>query len=239
MHRFSEVQLLRAAACLPAALLLNAASSPESSVSPRVMDSYGKLPLSFEANRGQTAREVKFLSRGRGYTLFLTEGAAAVLSLHGKEANAVLRMKLGGANAHARVTGADPLPGKSNYFIGNDPSQWRADIPTYGAVKYTGVYPGIDLVYHGNQQLLEYDFVVAPGADPRAIDIRFQGAQKLRVNSDGALVIGLGGNEVIEHRPAASPGCWRASDRDAPPGSGARSARRRTARGTAPAARAP
>jgi hypothetical protein len=110
-------------------------------------------------------------------------------------------MKLQGANARASVTGADALPGKSNYFTGSDPSQWRTDVPTYGAVKYAGVYPGIDLVYHGNQRLLEYDFLVAPGADPRAIGIRFQGARKLTVNRDGELVIGLGGSEVIEHAP--------------------------------------
>ena len=201
MHRFSKMQLLRAAGLPAAALLLGAASRPETTVSPRVLDAYGKLPLSFEANRGQAARQVKFLSRGRGYTLFLTEGPGALLSLHGREGNAALRMTLRGANAHAPVSGADALPGKSNYFIGNDPGQWRTDIPTYGAVKYTGVYSGIDLVYHGNQQLLEYDFVVAPGADPRAIDIRFQGAQELSVNGDGALVIGLGGDEVVEHAP--------------------------------------
>jgi hypothetical protein len=110
-------------------------------------------------------------------------------------------MKLAGANARAGVTGADALPGKSNYFIGSDPSQWRTNVPTYGAVKYAAVYPGIDLVYHGNQRLLEYDFLVAPGADPRAIGIRFQGARKLTVNGDGALVIGFGGSEVIEPAP--------------------------------------
>jgi len=166
-----------------------------------VTESYGKLPMSFEANRGQTDARVKFLSRGLGYTLFLTGDAAAVFSLHGQEANAVLRMKLGGASAHAGVTGAAPLPGKSNYFIGKDPRQWRTNVPTYAAVKYTAVYPGIDLVYHGNQRLLEYDFVVAPGTDPRVIDIGFQGARKLSVNGDGALVIGVGGSEVIEHAP--------------------------------------
>ncbi len=175
-------------------------TAPASPKRPQVMDSYGKLPLSFEANQGQTDRRVKFLSRGSGYSLFLTQDSA-VLSLHGKKQNAALRMKLVGANAHAGVAGAEALPGKSNYFIGNDPKLWRTNVPTYAAVKYSGVYPGVDLVYHGNQRLLEYDFVVAPGADPRAIDLRFQGARKLTVNRDGALVIGMGGDEVIEHAP--------------------------------------
>jgi hypothetical protein len=200
MHYFQDMKLFCAGALLPAALLFGAAPRTDPAPSPRVMDSYGKLPLSFEANRGQTARQVKFLARGPGYTLFLTPDAA-VLSLHGQKANAVLRMKLAGANARASVTGADALPGKSNYFIGSDPSQWRTNVPTYGAVKYAAVYPGIDLVYHGNQRLLEYDFLVAPGADPQAIGIRFQGARKLTVNGEGALVIGLGGSEVIEPAP--------------------------------------
>ena len=200
MHYFQDMKPFRACALLPAALLLGAAARTEPALPPRVVDSYGKLPLSFEANRGQTAPQVKFLARGPGYTLFLTPDAA-VLSLGRQKTNAVLRMKLQGANAPASVTGADALPGKSNYFIGSDPNQWRTNVPTYGAVKYAAVYPGIDLVYHGNQRLLEYDFLVAPGADPQAIGIRFQGARKLTVNRDGALVIGLGGTEVIEPAP--------------------------------------
>ena len=122
---------------------------------PHVIETYGKLPLSFEANQGQTDSRVKFLSRGSGYTLFLTQDSA-VLSLHGKKTNAALKMKIVGANRHAKVAGADGLPGKSNYFVGNDPKQWRTNVPTYASVKYTGVYPGIDLLYHGNQRLLEY-----------------------------------------------------------------------------------
>ena len=162
MHHFQDKKLLRAGVFLPVALLLSAAA--RTSPPPRTVDSYGKLPLSFETNRGQTARQVKFLARGPGYTLFLT-GDAAVLSLRREKADAILRMKLAGANTRASVTGADALPGKSNYFIGGDPSQWRTNVPTYSAVKYAAVYPGIDLVYHGNQRLLEYDFVVAPGAE--------------------------------------------------------------------------
>jgi hypothetical protein len=189
-------------AILPAAVLLSVGTmlSARLPVHPQVMESYGKLPLSFEANQGQTDQQVKFLARGPGYSLFLT-GDSAVLSLRQQKTNAVLRMKLLGANAHAAVAGANELPGKSNYFTGSDPKQWRTNVPTYGAVKYAGVYPGIDLVYHGDQRLLEYDFVLAPGADPRAIDLRFQGARKLTVNDQGALVISVGGSKVIEHAP--------------------------------------
>ena len=167
---------------------------------PQVMESYGKLPLSFEANQGQTYSRVKFLSRGSGYALFLTEDSA-VLSLSENKVHAALQMKLLGANVHAAVKGVEELTGRSNYFVGKDARRWRANIPTYASVQYTGVYPGIDLVYHGNQRLLEYDFVVAPGADPRAIDLRFQGQKKLSVSRDGALVLAIGESEVIEHPP--------------------------------------
>src|SRR6266568_2552631 len=173
----------------------------------RLAESYGKIPLSFEANQGQTDPRVKFLSRGSGYTLFLTSDEA-VLALrsqkpdaalseakgarsqkdksrqssvvssqlqkptdHGQRTTDSLRMKLVGANQAANVTALEELPGKSNYFVGNDPKKWRTDVPTYGKVKYEGVYPGVDLVYYGNQRQLEYDFVVAPGADPKAITL--------------------------------------------------------------------
>ncbi|MEE8256395.1 MAG: hypothetical protein V3R60_00770, partial [Acidobacteriota bacterium] len=150
---------------------------------PRVVANYAQLPLFFEANRGQADSSVKFLSRGRGYTLFLTTGEA-ILSLREpeegtqsrsstvapdaqSERSTVLRMKLAGANPEPQVTGLEELPGKSNYFQGNDPGKWLTQVPHYARVKYEEVYPGIDLVYYGTkQQQLEYDFVVAPGADP-------------------------------------------------------------------------
>lgn len=210
MRHFQSVKLLRAGAfCVPALLFSVGAqlraqnvqmAGGESGTKAHVVESYGKLPLSFEANRGQTDTQVKFLARGAGYGLFLTSDSA-LLSLRGERSNSALRMQLLGANRHAAIAGANELPGKSNYFVSRDPKQWRTNVRTYAAVQYTGVYPGIDLVYHGNQRLLEYDFVVAPGADPRKIDLRFHGADKLTVNSDGALVMAVGENEVIEPAP--------------------------------------
>jgi hypothetical protein len=160
-----------------------------------VAAAYGKLPLSFEANQGQTDRRVKFLSRGPGYGLFLTP-TGAVLSLRagtdrlGKknsalpisriqkpllQKSAVLCMRLEHANSNAKISGLDELAGKSNYFIGKDPTKWRRNIPTFGKVKYQQVYPGVDLVYYGNQRQLKYDFVLQPGADPQQIELRFDG----------------------------------------------------------------
>ena len=101
----------------------------------------------------------------------------------------VLRMKLRNANTAATVTGLDELAGKSNYFIGNDPAQWRTNVPTYAKVKYEGIYPGMDLVYYGNQRQLEYDFIVAPGADPRRIAFDVLGAKRIRQDVHGDLVV--------------------------------------------------
>ena len=105
-------------------------------------------------------------------------------------------MQLAGANRAASATGAGPLPGKSNYFVGNDPAKWHRDIPQFARVRYQDVYPGVDLVYYGNQGQLEYDFEVAPGADPSAIALRFQGQEKARLDGGGNLVLATGNGEV-------------------------------------------
>ena len=148
------------------------------------------VPLSFEPNQGQADSTVQFLSRGSGYALFLAPGevvlnlerqqpAAAAAAGQTPEAASVdtLRMSLIGANPKASPVGLAPQPGVVSYFIGNDPKKWRSGIPTYGKVKYPQVYPGVDLVFYGNQRQLEYDFVVAPGADPSRIAWRIDGAR--------------------------------------------------------------
>jgi len=224
-------------------LLGGASHSPEATtaaVRKQVAQNYGKLPLSFEPNAGEINGNVKFLSRGHGYELFLTADQA-VLALRepGKPAPAlkggkyagpqgpkaallakhaaaptqdsVLRMSLLSANPNARVVGMDELPGKTNYFIGNDPKKWRTNVPTYAQVKYANVYPGVDLVYYGNQSgQLEYDFVVAPGADPAAIKLGVQTdrvhaatqhASALRLAANGDVMVTAYGGEVRFHKP--------------------------------------
>lgn len=215
----------------------------------RVAANYGRLPLTFEANRGQTARQVKFLSRGAGYTVFLTKNAAMLglkktssgeprlgrarlplpalndpsqpmALLRGPAAvgpereaeppardaasstGAVVRMRLIGADPKVRIVGAEELPGKSNYLIGNNPKKWRTDVPNYAKVKYRGVYPGVDLVYYGNQRQLECDFVVAPGADPATIRLGIDARNsKVEIAKNGDLVIRLGEKEVRFRKP--------------------------------------
>jgi len=167
---------------------------------------FGQLPLSFEENRGQTDPRVKFLSRGQGYTLFLTD-RDAVFSLQrpGRAAAnraEVIRLRLLEAKQPASVTGADPLPGKTNYLLGNNAASWPTGVGTFQRVVYRGVYPGIDLIYYGTRGQLEYDFVVAPGADARSIHFAVQGADGVAVDSDGDLVLRAGGGEVRLHAPA-------------------------------------
>jgi uncharacterized repeat protein (TIGR01451 family) len=166
---------------------------------------FGKVPLSFEANRGQTDARVDYLSRGKGYTLFLTRGQA-VLRL---EKDSLLRMKLKGASGTAAASGVDRLPGVANYFQGHDPSQWRTRIPTYQKVKYTGVYPGVDLVYYGNQGRLEHDFIVAPRADPSTIVLTFEGVQP-RIDRQGDLCLTIDGRELQFQKPVVYQSAYQA-----------------------------
>jgi len=187
---------------------------------------YGSLPLSFELNEGQTDRRVQFLARGQGYSLFLTTGEAVLALPKGRQSSVatrqlqetdnelqtsgVLRMKFIGANPNAAITGSDELPGKSNYFIGRDPRGWHTDVPTYAQVRYQGLYPGVDLVYHGRQGELEYDFVVAPGMDPRQVRFRIVGAERVGLNGAGELVLATKGGVAVLRRPKA----WQGSGAD-------------------------
>jgi len=202
---------------------------------------YGRFPLSFEANQGQTDGRVKFLSRGSGYSLFLTPTEAVMtLKSFSRESQArgqnvlaghlgllsaraangflqkkggadlqdkpavqetVLRMKLVGANPAPKMLGVNELSGKSNYFIGDDPKKWHRNVPTYAKVNYQRVYAGVDLVYHGTQGKLEYDFVVVPGADPGVIGLRFEGAERLEIDAQGNLVLRTAAGELRQHKP--------------------------------------
>ncbi len=175
------------------------------------------LPLNFEPNVGQTDVSVKYLVHGGRQTLFLT-GDHAVLRLSNTDASiprarniqqltarntqaAALRMRFRNSRQPAAIEALDPLPGKINYIIGKNPANWHTDIPTYGRVAYRGVYPGIDLVYYGTQGALEYDFVAQPGADTRAIQVDFEGADGMQVNADGDLVLQTAAGAVRWKKP--------------------------------------
>jgi cell division septation protein DedD len=173
-------------------------------------------------NQGQTDARVKFLSRGSSYNLFLTPAGAALdlhrtdepvsrkMSFAGRKAakardvkreRAVVRLQFVGANREARARGVDELEGKSNYFVGSDPKRWLAGVPNYGRVEFEGVYRGVDVVYYGSGGQLEYDFRVAPKADPRVIKLNFEGARRLELDEQGDLLLHVGGELIRQRRP--------------------------------------
>lgn len=182
-----------------------AANNPAkpSAVKLSLSENYGKLPLSFESNVGQTAKAVKFLSRGNGYTMFLT-ATEAVFSLRQageKKSRAVWRLQLAGANPSAPVEGQESLPGKVNYMIDSDRSQWHTGIPTFRKVQYRDVWPGVDMVWYGTQNQLEYDFVIKPGSDLGQVRLLFDGADNLRIDESGKLVVNVSDEEMVQHAP--------------------------------------
>jgi len=176
------------------------------------------LPLNFELNQGQTHKRVKFLARSEGYVLFLTS-TEAVMALDnpaahrkGKEdldareekprpPRSIVRMKLEGANPAPQIEGLDPLTTRSNYFAGADPTAWRTNIPNYARVRYSQVYPGIDMVYYGDARRLEYDFIIAPGSDPETIEIAF--GQDFEIDRMGDLVLHTKQGDVRQSKPTA------------------------------------
>ena len=156
-----------------------------------------QLPLTFEVNQGQTDDRVDFLARGPGYNIFLT-ATEAVFALPRAPA---MRMQLIGSAADPQVQGVDALPGKVNYFRGQDAASWQTQVPIYRRVKYSAVYPGIDLVYYGQPQQLEYDFIVAPGADPGTIKLGFAGVEQTTVDARGDLVLKTAGGPLRFQKP--------------------------------------
>jgi len=177
---------------------------------------FAGLPLIFEPNQGQANLDAadaraKFVTRGSGYSLFLGAEGAILSTVSREQSKGAsrhelltrvdsLQMKLVGANPNAPVTGDERLPGKSNYFLGNDPANWRRGVPQFARVRYEDVYPGINLVFYGNQGHLEYDFQVAPGSDPGQAQLEFNGSKGLELKN-GALVVRSEGGSVRLQAP--------------------------------------
>ncbi len=188
---------------------------------------YAALPLGFEPNQGQTDPQVKYMARGGGYTLFLTgreavfsfiskassgensasRGVSRLIAKHRHELQrdsvAVMRMRLVNGNPRAQVHPSASLPGKTNYYLGNDPKKWQTGVPQFARVSYKSVYPGVDLAFYGQQSRLEFDFIVAPGSSPAPIDLAFSGAQHMATDASGNLVVSSGVRNVVLHKPIA------------------------------------
>jgi hypothetical protein len=179
------------------------------------------LPVAFEANHGQAAAPFRFIANGRGCS-FLLAPDEAVIALARTEAGRsfaaehrgnpdpsatttvrTVGLRLAGANPRAPGAGFDALPGRVNYFLGSDPAAWQAGVPMFAKVHFREVYPGVDVVYYGHDRQLEFDFIVAPGADATPIAFEIIGAEKVRVEANGDLVMKLGGEELCQHKPVA------------------------------------
>lgn len=175
-----------------------------SATASRVTEAFGRLPLTFESNTGQADPQVKFISRGNGFSFYLSP-AEAILDLQGRARASTtrLKMKLEGADALARIRGDEKQPARTNYFVGNSPDRWRANIPTWSRVRVEDIYPGIDLIYYGNRQSLEYDYIVSPGAKVSSISMAFEGAEKICIDKNGDLVLTTPGGEVRHKKPFA------------------------------------
>ena len=165
---------------------------------------FGDLPLSFTPNEGQTGARGRFVAQGPGYSLSLGPSGAELGLTRSKGAPRTLAMSFVGARPDPAIAGAEKLPGVVNSYVGDDPDGWRAGIPTFGAVRYEEPWPGISVEFHGNQSELEYDFLLAAGADPSRIRLDYEGAQALRIRDDGALVAAMpGGGRVTQAAPVS------------------------------------
>ena len=168
-----------------------------------VQSSAPRIPLAFAPNVGQTDRVVDYVARGSGYTIFLTRQEAVIALRGSRGKRAVVRLRLRDASAGTRPEPLDRLPGRVNYFVGDRPDRWRRDIPTFARVLYRDVYPGIDVVYYGNERRLEYDFHVSPGSSPGRIRLSYAGADGVRIGKQGQLLVDVGGRQLRQPPPTA------------------------------------
>src|SRR5438067_12265935 len=168
---------------------------------------YGSLPLGVEPNQGQSHQDIKFLARGIGLGVFVTDSEAVMVlnrapAKNSEASRAVLRMSFAGSE-HLAARAVDQLPGESNYIIGPDRARWRTNIPTFAKLRFEDVYPGVDAELHGDHRQLEYDFIIAPGADPTPIAVRFQGVDAISTTATGDLALLVAGGRIIERKPYA------------------------------------
>lgn len=184
-------------------------------------EALNSVPANFEANRGQADADVKFVGRGNGFGVLLKadgavlalqnrkQGSADKSALRGKQSPDeslpahLVTMKLDGANSTAFVSGVQEQTARANYFIGDDPSKWVRGVETYSGVLYSSVYRGVDLMFHSNEQQLEYDFMVAPGADADEIRLRFDGVERVTLANEGTLILKTPAGELRHQRPVA------------------------------------
>lgn len=200
-------------------VLVLARAGEAATSSPTMHSAIGKLPLRFEAGESEAGAPGRFTARGPAYHLTITptetlvsvrqlsipavrpHGPARLEAAPASVSYRHLGLEFVGADASAHISGENELPGSVNYFLGNDPARWRTDVPTFAQVRVADLYPGISLIHYGNQQHLEYDFVVGPGVDASVIAIRFRGADKVTLDPQGDLILNLGADEIRQPKP--------------------------------------
>lgn len=189
-------------------------------VKTQVQESYGRLPLSFIRNEGQVDQKVKFYEKGSGHTTFFTQEGVYLSLVSGPRPEvgtprptgpdrgpaaepkaALLKLIPLGAKKHPPIVAEGLQEGKVNYFIGNDPKRWKRSLPTYQAVVYQELYPGIDMKFYGNNRQLEYDIVIKPGADPSKVRLAYEGVKGLKLTEEGGLLIELSEGSILQNKP--------------------------------------
>ncbi|MFM1767554.1 MAG: hypothetical protein RJA22_83 [Verrucomicrobiota bacterium] len=194
--------LLAGLGLLAAGPLPAAAAASGATPAPRAAGT--ALPAFFEANRGQADARYAFVARGQRHAVQLAANeAVVVLEEAASGTSREVRLAWVGASPAARPEGLEPLAGRVHYLLGSDPSRWQTGVPTFGRVRFEGILPGIDVVYYANGRELEYDFLLAPGADPRALRLRVEGADQARMGRGGELILEAGGVRLLQHRPVA------------------------------------
>ncbi len=191
---------------------LGARGPEKSSARPVALSRLANAPLYFESNAGQAEGAAQFIARGTECSVLLAPTEAQIVL--GKSSDEIatgsaivpqsVRLQLMGANPAANIAGRDPLSARVNYFIGSEPSKWRAGIPLFSKVRVDEVYPGVQVIYYGNQSAqLEYDFLLQAGASAEQIHFRITGADSVRVDAAGNLVLKIGSEEIRQHKPVA------------------------------------
>lgn len=177
--------------------LLAAAGRPvETPATAQAKTALARLPLRFEANQGQARSSVRYSANAGGYRLDLTDHGPSLAFPNARRVN----ISLLHSNTAPAIEGANPLAARTDFFLGSR-DRWRTNIRSYERVKYSAVYPGIDIVYYGNQSRLEYDFILEPGADPNAIRMKFDGADRVRISDNGDLILEAGATSFVQKRP--------------------------------------
>ncbi|MDQ6758306.1 MAG: SBBP repeat-containing protein, partial [Acidobacteriota bacterium] len=198
-RQFFDVAVLFALSYASAAAALPKPAAGHAAI--RLLEKYEGSEASFEQNVGQAPAGTGFVGRGLTYSLSLNARGAVLETQANGKVNRAVELVLQNASESSVGTGVKRLPVRTSYIIGSDSSKWLENVPTFEKVRFSQVWPGIDVVYYGTHNQLEYDFVVHAGADTDAIRLQFKGARNVRLNGDGDLVLDTRFGELVQHRP--------------------------------------